>query len=670
MSSHPERPKRKAAIEARARLYEQAETGRRKQHFDRNLEQPVINKTTMNPPSTPHGAQLVVPNSLPHHPSTNEVPRLATGGAIEVDPRQEDDTLPPVPNSIQINGSPEYLLDKKLGKGGFGQVYLGRRVVPTRIKDGPQANLVAIKLEHKNSKGCNYGPPYEWNVYNALNNECKGIPRVHYKGCQGDWYVMIMDVLGPSLWDKWTESGSALAQDMVACIAMEAIGILKDFHSKGYVHGDIKPENFLLGSEGTSKARKLYLVDFGLATMFRENLAMHHVEYDQKPDVFRGTVRYASVHAHLGRTASRRDDLESLAYTLLFLLKGRLPWQGFQGELKGYNVCKKKMATPSEALCRYAPCAFKLFTDAVISLKFQEDPKYDLYIGWFNDVCTSSNSIPPLLTETRPGHKRAREEQEIQVQEEAPKKRMRLGSSIPQWITVYNSNKAMKQRYHYNVTDQRVAQHIAKGNENGLQVTAVGCATDLWALIMDAGTDYTEQLYNISDEFLPKDWILEHWEEGYYITSMAGSNAGGSLIVMSKNSYYTQQSYKVADCFPFKWINKKWKEGFHVTSMASANEGRWAVVMSRGAPFVEQCVELDFQYPSEGIHLRWDAGYRITSCAATADQVAMILSVPRIRPLDETQETLRTTQFPSAHVKDKWNKNLYIAAIAYGRTVS
>lgn len=220
------------------------------------------------------------------------------------------------------------------------------------------------------------------------------------------------------------------------------------------------------------------------------------------------------------------------------------------------------------------------------------------------------------------------------------------------------------------MTDHRVAQHIAKGNEDGLQVTSVGCATDLWALIMDAGTEYTEQLYNISDEFLPKDWILEHWEEGHYITSMAGSNAGGSLVIMSKNTSYTQQSYKVADCFPFKWINKKWKEGFYVTSMASANEGRWAVVMSRGAPFIEQCVELDFQYPSEGIHLRWDAGYRITACAATADQVAMILSVPRLRPLDETQETLRTTQFPSAHVKDKWNKNLYIAAVAYGRTVS
>ena len=55
-----------------------------------------------------------------------------------------------------------------------------------------------------------------------------------------------------------------------------------------------------------------------------------HVKYEQKPDDFRGTIRYASVHAHLGRTGSRRDDLESLAYTLMFLLKGRLPWQGFQ----------------------------------------------------------------------------------------------------------------------------------------------------------------------------------------------------------------------------------------------------------------------------------------------------------------------------------------------------
>ena len=138
---------------------------------------------------------------------------------------------------------------------------------------------------------------------------------------------------------------------------------------------------------------------------------------------------------------------------------------------------------------------------------------------------------------------------------------------------------------------------------------------------------------------------------------------------MSKGTSYTQQSYKVSESFPFKWINKKWKEGFYVTCMGTSNT-RWAVVMSRNAGFVDQVVELDFQYPSEGIHRRWDSGFRITSCGATPDQAAFVLSIPRKRPMDETQETLRTSAFPSAHVKEKWGKNLYIAGVAFGRTVS
>ena len=103
--------------------------------------------------------------------------------------------------------------------------------------------------------------------------------------------------------------------------------------------------------------------------------------------------------------------------------------------------------------------------------------------------------------------------------------------------------------------------------------------------------------------------------------------------------------------------------------MATAGS-RWAIVMSRGAGFSDQVVELDFLYPSEGIHRRWDAGYRITSTAATWDQTALVLSVPRRKPADETQETLRTSAFPSTHVKEKWAKNLYIASVCYGRTVS
>lgn len=174
MSDLPERPKRKAAIEARARLHEQAEVGRRRQYYSREQdpEVAVLNEAAIPVPMTrptPRGAQLAVaPGGLPRPPTTRpstDIPRLPTGRGPEMEPRQEDETLPPVPSSIQVPGSPEYILDKKLGKGGFGQVYLGQRAIPTRIKDGPQANSVAIKLEHKNSKGCSYGPPYEWNVY-------------------------------------------------------------------------------------------------------------------------------------------------------------------------------------------------------------------------------------------------------------------------------------------------------------------------------------------------------------------------------------------------------------------------------------------------------------------------------------------------------------------------
>lgn len=92
--------------------------------------------------------------------------------------------------------------------------------------------------------------------------------------------------------------------------------------------------------------------------------------------------------------------------------------------------------------------------------------------------------------------------------------------------------------------------------------------------------------------------------------------------------------------------------------------------MSKGAGFSKQAVELDFLYPSEGIHKRWESGYRITSTAATWDQAAFVLSIPENKLQDETQETLRTTTFPSTHVKEKWAKNLYIASICYGRTVS
>ncbi|KAK6925726.1 Protein kinase domain [Dillenia turbinata] len=582
--------------------------------------------------------------------------------ANKVTGQEEEGSTAPFPERVSVGGSPLYKIERKLGKGGFGQVFVGRRVSGGNERaTGSGAMEVALKFEHRNSKGCNYGPPYEWTVYNTLGGS-HGIPKVHYKGRQGDYYVMVMDMLGPSLWDVWNSSGQSMSAEMVACIAVEALSILEKMHSRGYVHGDVKPENFLLGQPSTPQEKKLFLVDLGLATKWKDTANGLHVEYDQRPDMFRGTVRYASVHAHLGRTASRRDDLESLAYTLIFLHRGRLPWQGYQGDNKSFLVCKKKMGTSPEMLCCFCPQPLKQFLETVVNMKFDEEPNYSKLISLFEGLISTNPAIRPINTDGaqkiiyQVGQKRGR----LNIEEEddgQTKKKVRQGVPATQWISVYNARLPMKQRYHYNVADARLGQHVERGNADGLLISCVASCSNLWALIMDAGTGFTGQVYELSPCFLHKEWIMEQWEKNYYISSIAGANNGSSLVVMSKGTQYTQQSYKVSDSFPFKWINKKWREGFHVTSMATAGS-RWGVV------------ELDFLYPSEGIHRRWDSGYRITSTAATWDQAALILSVPKRKPGDETQETLRTSQFPSTHVKEKWAKNLYLASVCYGRTVS
>ncbi|KHG22741.1 Casein kinase I isoform delta [Gossypium arboreum] len=524
---------------------------------------------------------------------------------------EEEGSTSPLPERVQFGNSPVYMLDRKLGKGGFGQVYVGRRITSAIGCTGADAFEVALKFEHRNGKGCSSGPPYEWQVYSSLNG-CYGLPSVHYKGQLGDYYILVMDMLGPSLWDVWNSNNQMLTEDMVACIAVEAISILEQLHHKGFVHGDVKPENFLLGQPGTSNEKKLYLVDLGLASRWKEAASGRHVDYDQKPDVFRGTVRYASVHAHLGRTGSRRDDLESLAYTLIFLLRGKLPWQGYIGENKGFLVCKKKMATSPEMLCYLCPPPFQQFLEIVTNMKFDEEPNYSKLISLFHNSIDFNSSIRPIQIDgaIKLGQKRGRALFELEDGEQLRKK-LRLGSPASQWITVYE----------------------------------------------------------LSPVFLHKEWIMEQWEKNYYITSVAGACNGSALVVMSKGTPYTQQSYKVSDVFPFKWINKKWKEGFSVTSMTAAGS-KWGIVMSRNAGYPTQVVELDFLYPSEGIHRRWEKGYRITAAAATEDQAAFILSASKRKSQDVMQETLRTSAFPSTHVKDKWLKNLYISSICYGRTVS
>ncbi|KAI7752018.1 hypothetical protein M8C21_009199 [Ambrosia artemisiifolia] len=493
----------------------------------------------------------------------------------------------PVPETVNVGGSTSYKVERELGKGGFAQVYLGRRI-NGQLSNGSTAVEVALKFEHQSSNGCIYGPPYEFHVYDDVSGS-HGVPHVYYKGRQGDYYIMVMDMLGPSLMDVLRNNSHSMSIEMVASVAIEAISILEKIHSKGYVHGDVKPENFLLGLPGTSDEKKLFLVDFGLAVRWRNALSGLHVENDQQPYMFRGTSWYASVHAHLGGTLSRRDDLESLAYTLAFLLRGLLPWQTSLGKNKSFLMCKKKMETSPETLFCSCPVPFRKFFEYVVNLKFEEKPNYEKYISLFDGIVgpdpppINTDGAQKLIVRKRGALSLEQDDDDA----EQPKKKVPMGMPVTQWIWVYNACCPMKQIYHHDVADVRLAQLIQKGNEDGLLISSVASCSNLWTLIMDSGTGFTSQVYRVSPLSNNKDWIMEQWKNGYSISAIAGTNDGSSLIVMSKGTPYILQAIIVSEKFQFEWIDKKWKLGYNITAMATEGN-KWVVVMSLGSGFSDQ----------------------------------------------------------------------------------
>jgi hypothetical protein len=171
-------------------------------------------------------------------------------------------------------------------------------------------------------------------------------------------------------------------------------------------------------------------------------------------------------------------------------------------------VCKKKMATSPESLCCFCPQPFREFVEYVVNLKFDEEPNYAKCISLFDTVVGPNPDIRPINTDGAQklihlvGQKRGR--LLMEETDEQPKKKIRMGMPATQWISVYNARRPMKQRYHYNVADSRLVQHIDKGNEDGLFISCITSCSNLWALIMDAGTGFTSQVYELSPHFLHK----------------------------------------------------------------------------------------------------------------------------------------------------------------------
>lgn len=269
----------------------------------------------------------------------------------------------------------KYMLLDSIGGGSFGQIFRGEHIVTHEP--------VAIKMESLNSVHPNL--PLESKIYKLISG-CVGFPGVKHSGTDGETNTLVIDLLGHSLEHLLSDCYGHLSLKTVLMIADQMITRLQYLHNKSIIHRDIKPDNFTVGKGNNSK--QIYLIDFGLAKRYRDLQSHQHVEMkDNKP--FVGTARYASISAHKGLEQSRRDDMESLAYTLIYLLKGSLPWQNVSGntmEERNNMIYEMKTTVPVEEICGDIPDEFKRFLVHVKNLQFEEEPAYNQYKAMFRNL--------------------------------------------------------------------------------------------------------------------------------------------------------------------------------------------------------------------------------------------------------------------------------------------
>jgi len=264
----------------------------------------------------------------------------------------------------------KFELMKHLGSGSFGEVYLGCNATGAPV---------AVKLEKKDDR--HEQLLLEAKLYRLLKG-CIGIPEVFTYGTDGAYNVLVMDLLGNSLETNFRQMGKKMSLKCSLMLIDQVIQRVETLHKHNFLHRDIKPDNFLMGSG--SHAWQVYMIDLGLAKKYMSTTTHMHVPYREGKSLT-GTARYASVGIHKGCEHSRRDDMYSIGYMMMYFLRGNLPWQGLQmdpkdckeREDKYTKIKQKKMETSYEELCDGHPIECVQYFEYLDTLSFEAEPDYN-----------------------------------------------------------------------------------------------------------------------------------------------------------------------------------------------------------------------------------------------------------------------------------------------------
>jgi serine/threonine protein kinase len=252
---------------------------------------------------------------------------------------------------------------KKIGSGSFGNIYSA-----IRISDKQK---FAMKIERKDKQK----NVLESEAYYLYNLQGFGFPKIISYGHIQKYNILIETLLDRSLHTIFLKTKTLCGIEDLCLIGLQLLDRLEWIHSKNIIYRDVKPENFLIGIDDPNV---IYVVDFGLCKKYRSSKTGKHI-LPKLTGKFNGTLKYASSNVVRGKESSRRDDLISLGYMLIYLLKRKLPWpNNFKGlkRQQYLDLVHSKETNDDGKIFNNLPEELVNYIKYTKNLKFEQDPDY------------------------------------------------------------------------------------------------------------------------------------------------------------------------------------------------------------------------------------------------------------------------------------------------------